>query len=100
MEKIIEKIDHGIVSLLIFPFNRVEPVELGRGCFCYDRITAILVRLKYSQDAVEAIICNYLSDPKNEQWKREFDELQSYRRECKTEAAALVKIYEEQQKKV
>lgn len=100
MEKIIEKIDHGIVSLLIFPFNRVEPVELGRNCFCYAKVLAALIRIRYSQDAVEAITCNYLLDPKNEQWKREFDEFQSYRRECKTEAAEIVKKYEELQKKV
>ena len=98
MKKIIERIDQGIVTLLIFPFDSVEPVELGRGCFCFDKVMAALVRLRYSQDRVEAILCNYMGSPKDDQCRKEFDELQAYRAQCKKEAASIVQAYQDEQK--
>ena len=41
------------------------------------------VRRKYSQQAVEAIINNYLADSTNAEHVREFFELQEYREQCK-----------------
>ena len=98
MKKVIERVESGVVTLLIFPFDRVEPIEIVRGRFCYSRVTAALVRLKYSWDDVEAILCNYFLSPKNEQYCRELEELQAYRAECKKEAASIVKAYESEQK--
>lgn len=40
-------------------------------------------RNKYLQRDVEAIINNYLSDPYNAEYLREFDEMQAYREKCK-----------------
>ena len=40
-------------------------------------------RKKYLQRDVEAIINNYLSDPNNAEYVREFNEMQAYREECK-----------------
>lgn len=98
MKKVIERVESGVVTLLIFPFDRVEPIEIVRGCFCLDKVMAALVRLRYSQDRVEAILCNYMGNPKDAQIRKEFDELQAYRAQCKTEAASIVKSYEEDQK--
>ena len=46
-----------------------------------------LVRQKYSQDEVEAIIANYLSylsgDTSNPAYKTEYSMFQKYRQECK-----------------
>ena len=41
------------------------------------------LRKRYPQRAVEAIINNYLSDPNNAEYVREFNEMQAYREECK-----------------
>ena len=40
-------------------------------------------RKKYLQRDVEAIINNYLYDPNNAEYVREFNEMQAYREECK-----------------
>lgn len=40
-------------------------------------------RKRYLQRDVEAIINNYLSDPNNAEYVREFNEMQAYREECK-----------------
>ena len=45
-----------------------------------------LIREKYPQSAVEAILNNYLEDPNNEKHKAEFLALQRFRLECKNKA--------------
>lgn len=40
-------------------------------------------RKKYPQRDVEAIINNFLADPSNDEYVREFDEMQAYREWCK-----------------
>jgi hypothetical protein len=40
-------------------------------------------RKKYSADKCEAVINNYLDDPKNEEYAMEFIEMQNYRKHCK-----------------
>ena len=94
MKKVIERVESGVVTLLIFPFDRLEPIEIVRGCFCLDKLTAALVRLRYSQDRVETILCDYIGSPKDVQCRKDFDELQAYRAQCKTEAASIVTAYE------
>ncbi|WP_315579144.1 hypothetical protein [Hoylesella oralis] len=98
MKKVIERVESGVITLLIFPFDTLEPIEIVRGCFCLDKVMAALVRLRYSQDRVEAILCNYIGDPKDAQFRKEFDELQAYRAQCKTEAASIVQAYQDEQK--
>lgn len=41
------------------------------------------IRKKYPQQAVEAIINNFLADPSDAEYVREFDEMQAYRTQCK-----------------
>lgn len=50
----------------------------------YDDLVSMFIRERYSQDNVEAIINNYLSNP--EKHKAEFDEMQAYRLGCKERA--------------
>lgn len=57
----------------------------------YEEKVRILIRDKYDQDAVEAILNNYISDPSNEKYVEEFTTLQEYRAQCK--AAAKAEVY-------
>lgn len=50
-------------------------------------------RKKYLQRDVEAIINNYLSDPNNAEYVREFNEMQAYREECKAYVKAMFAKY-------
>lgn len=54
----------------------------------YAQHVHMLLRKKYSQSAVEAIINNYLSNQDDEQYHSEFLALQEYRAECKAKAKA------------
>ena len=56
----------------------------------YSALVERLVREKYTQSAVEAIVNNYLDDSENEAYKAEFVALQMYRKECKARAKALL----------
>ena len=56
----------------------------------YGELVERLVRKRYSQSQVEAIINNYLADSKNEQYKTEFLEMQAYRKECKAKAKEII----------
>lgn len=64
-------------------FNRLPETEKQSS---YGELVERLVRKRYSQSQVEAIINNYLDDSENTQYKTEFLELQAYRKECKAEA--------------
>ena len=52
----------------------------------YGKLISRLVRERYSQDDVEAIVNNYLSDPQDKTYQLEFNELQAYREQCKIKA--------------
>lgn len=52
----------------------------------YGKLISRLVRQRYSQDDVEAIVNNYLSDPQDGTYQLEFRELQAYREQCKIKA--------------
>ena len=97
MDKVIKRIEQGLVKVLLFPFDREEPLEL-LGCgLCKDKVTAALVRLKYSQEEVEALLCEYIACPTDKAAKQAFDGLMAYRRECEAEAAILMEEYEKLQ---
>lgn len=61
----------------------------------YAKLVEKLVRVKYSQSDIEAIINNYLDDKENAQHQREFETLQAYRKECKREAKTILYNYKE-----
>ena len=56
----------------------------------YNARVNALIRQKYSQDEVEAIIANYLSclsdESANQNYKTEYLEFQEYRQKCKEKA--------------
>ena len=95
MDKVIKRNEQGLVKVLLFPFDREEPLEL-LGCgLCKGKVTAALVRLKYSQEEVEALLCEYVACPTDKAAKQ--DGLMAYRRECEAEAAILMEEYEKLQ---
>ena len=49
----------------------------------YDDAVSIEFRKQYSQDRVEAIVNNFLSDMTNPLFIQEMQEMQAYRAECK-----------------
>lgn len=67
-------------------------IEIGLAKVCgeqekmYNKLVSIFIRKKYSQNRIEAILNNYISEPDNEKYRAEFLELQAYRAECKKQA--------------
>ena len=60
----------------------------------YARAVSANIRKKYSQDAIEAILNNYLLDPTDPKYRSEFMELQEFRKDCKERAKEVyTKIY-------
>lgn len=58
----------------------------------YPDLVEILVRQKYSQSKVEAILNNYLYDPSSIEHSQEFSNLQDYRIACKLKARELLEM--------
>lgn len=56
----------------------------------YEQLVTTMIRSRYTQNAIEAIINNYLSDMDNEKYKKEFDDMQLFRKECKNNVKALI----------
>lgn len=61
----------------------------------YGQRVSYLIRRKYHQTDVEAILNNYMDDPTNEKYAAEFKNLQAFRAECKMQARA--EIYGEEE---
>ena len=62
-------------------FLQLEPGEWG-----YDKVLEKLIREKYSQSKVEALICNYLSEDGLKEHESEWKDFQEYRKKAKKEA--------------
>ena len=62
----------------------------GKETEVYEELVTGLIRTKYSQHQVEAIINNYLDEPANEKYLNEFKELQEFRKQCKAQAKTLI----------
>lgn len=60
----------------------------------YDDAVHDLVRKRYSQQAVEAILNNFLAFPENPEYVEEFRQLQAYRVECKSYAKEMKAKYQ------
>lgn len=58
--------------------------------FNYSGIIDMLVRIKYPEDKMQAIINNYLLDPTDTDVLTEFTEMQNYRKECKSFAKKIL----------
>ena len=93
MEKIIRIIEHGAVKHLLFPFDREEPIELMGLALCKVKVKSALVRLKFSEEEVEALLCEYIACPTDKAAKQAFESLMAYRQECEAEADKLMEEY-------
>lgn len=71
--------------------DREETLVLPLGEPTKGAVANLLIRLRYPQDEMEAIINNYLLDPSGEEAKAEFAAMQAYRTECKRCAEEVVK---------
>lgn len=58
--------------------------------FNYGGIVNALIGIKYSSDAMTAIINNYLLDPNDVDAKSEFNTMQEYRKEAKAIAHSII----------
>jgi len=63
-----------------------ESIELPPGEWSYAMIVDRLIRLQYSQSHVESLICNFLAADVTEKHRKEFEDFQAYRTNCKAEA--------------
>lgn len=70
--------------------GREEILVLPLGEPTKGAVTNLLIRLRYPQDEMEAIINNYLLNPEDEETKAEFASMQAYRTECKRCAEEVV----------
>lgn len=66
------------------------PVEPKKFKPSYEYTVSMLIRQQYSQDAVEAILANYLLDPTNTKYRYEFENFSKFRESCKQQAKELV----------
>ena len=60
--------------------------------FNYGGIVDALINLKYSSAQMTAVINNYLLDPTDESIKKEFNEMQEYRKYAKTTAHNIIEM--------
>ena len=58
--------------------------------FTYESLVAAIVRSKYNEDAMQAVVNNYLLNPEDADHKSEFDTMQLWRQEAKTIAKQAV----------
>lgn len=56
----------------------------------YGALVNAMVRSKYSEDEVEAIVCNVLAAEVTEEHKKEWLAFQAYREDCKARAKAII----------
>lgn len=58
-------------------------IEMPLGVDDYDSEVNAIVSAKYPSDVMQAIINNYLLSPNDETIKKEFDDMQEWRKEAK-----------------
>lgn len=76
-----------VVELLRFCSERDEALIDNY----YNTLVSAFVRSKYSEDEMEAIICNVLdADSQSEEHNKEYLEMQAYRKECKKMAKEVI----------
>lgn len=79
-------ISKGSVIQIIYDGISIESNTLD----CYSVIIEKLIRDKYSVSQVEAIVNNYLSDTSNEEYLKEFNDMQEWRKEAKSIAKKII----------
>lgn len=79
--------DETILSVLEYVANRDSATDYS---IYYGALVNAMVRAKYSEDEVEAIVCNILDAEVTEEHKSEWLVFQSYRKECKARAKTII----------
>ena len=79
--------DEALVSVLKYVAERdaVTDYSVYKGA-----LVNAMVRVNYSEDEVEAIVCNVLAAKVTEEHKNEWLAFQAYREECKARAKAII----------
>ena len=80
----IEEVDKNVFFFDYVEYNHKEPLTEDD----YGKLVSCIIRGKYSEDDVEAIVNNYLDDPDGH--KSEFDELQKWRSIAKQRAREII----------
>lgn len=68
-------------------------VSLGPGIWNYEAIVSALVNEIYPNDKMQAVINNYLLEPEDADIKKEFLQMQDWRKESKEIAKRLLEAY-------
>lgn len=79
--------DEALVSVLKYVANRDSVTDYS---IYYGAFVNAMVRVKYSEDEVEAIVCNVLAAEVTEEHKKEWLAFQAYREDCKARAKAII----------
>ena len=79
--------DEALVSVLKYVAKRDAVTDYS---IYYGALVNAMVRSKYSEDEVEAILCNIFASDWNDENKAEAVEFQSYRKDCKARAKAII----------
>lgn len=79
--------DEALVAVLKYVAKRdaVTDYSIYKGA-----LINAMVRVKYSEDEVEAIVCNVLAAEVTEEHKNEWLAFQAYREDCKARAKAII----------
>ena len=79
--------DEALVSVLKYVAKRDAVTDYST---YYGALVDAMVRAKYSEDEVEAIVCNFLAAKVTEEHKNEWMEFQDYREDCKARAKTII----------
>ncbi len=79
--------DEALISVLKYVAKRDDVTDYS---IYYGALVNAMVRSKYSQDEVEAILSNIFASDWNDENKAEAVEFQSYRKDCKARAKTIV----------
>ncbi len=62
-----------------------ESVRMDKS-ITYSKVVSAIINDRYSNDAMQAVVNNYLKDPSDAERKQEFDEMQDWRDKAKSVA--------------
>ena len=79
--------DEALVSVLKYVAKRDAVTDYSA---YYGALVNAMVRAKYSEDEVEAIVCNVLASELTEEHKNEWLSFQAYRKDCKARAKTII----------
>lgn len=65
-------------------------IYIKAGDMTYDRLVSRLININYSNDNIQAIINNYLLDKDDQSILDEFNNLQEWRKKCKSVAKRIL----------